>query len=72
MLTQTILVGLIVAGAAGWVAWRLLLPASIRARLRRCAGLAATRPAAGCSGCPGCGGGRRNRSEGVPYHMQKD
>ncbi len=31
---QTVAVYVIVAGAAAWVVWRMILPATIRARLR--------------------------------------
>ncbi|WP_434621806.1 hypothetical protein [Azospirillum sp. B2RO_4] len=52
---ESILVGTIVAAAFAWVAWTILLPASLRNRLRRLAG----RPvppqgAGGCGGCCGC------------------
>jgi hypothetical protein len=45
---ETVLVSLIVGAAALWVVWALLLPASVKGRLRaRCGGK---------GGCDRCGG----------------
>jgi hypothetical protein len=51
---QNILVGLIVVAAFAWVAWTILLPASLRDRLRRLAGRPVPSQAGGCGGCCGC------------------
>ncbi|MBP2297426.1 hypothetical protein [Azospirillum picis] len=61
---ESILVGFIVAAAFLWVAWSILLPASVRVRLRRLAGHppeAQSRASSGCAGgCCGCdAAGRR-------------
>lgn len=47
----------IVAAAAAFVLWRVVLPAGLRARLRRAAGrdCVSESPASGCpGGCSGC------------------
>lgn len=53
---ESILVGLIVAAAFAWVAWTILLPASLRNRLRRLTGRPVpSQTAGGCGGgCCGC------------------
>jgi hypothetical protein len=47
---QTAAVCVIVAAAAAWITWRLLLPTTWQARLRTLAGRAPARPPDGC-GC---------------------
>lgn len=51
---ESLIVGLIVAAAFAWVAWTILLPASLRNRLRRLAGRPVPAQAGGCGGCCGC------------------
>ena len=52
---ESLVVGLIVAAAFAWVAWTILLPASLRNRLRRLAGRPVPSQAGGCGGgCCGC------------------
>lgn len=56
----------IVAVATLFVLWRVVLPASLRARLKRAAGSdCATRaPAGGCAGgCAGCGAAKQAKGE---------
>lgn len=50
---QTLLTGLIVAACAGYVLWKLLLPAAWRGRILRALGRQAP-PSAGACGCDGC------------------
>lgn len=52
---ESLIVGLIVAAAFAWVTWTILLPASLRNRLRRLAGRPVPSQAGGCGGgCCGC------------------
>ncbi|MDR3537407.1 MAG: hypothetical protein P4L71_13000 [Acetobacteraceae bacterium] len=57
---QQILVLVLVVVAGAWVAWTLILPRSVTARLRRLVGLQAADPACACSGCSKCGTGNRS------------
>jgi len=47
-MAQTIVVGLLVAAAAGWIGWRIWRWASALLGRKR---------TGGCPGCGGCGGG---------------
>jgi len=47
-MTQTILVGIVVAAAVGWIGWRMWRWAAALLGRKRSGG--------GCPGCGGCGG----------------
>lgn len=54
---QDLIAGTAVLLAFAWVLWRLVLPAGLRGRLRRLAGVRPRDAAAGaCGGCCGCTG----------------
>lgn len=55
---QDLIAGAAVLLAFLWVLWSLVLPARVRDRLRRRAGMAAAAGPGGCGGCSGCGGRR--------------
>ena len=54
---QDLIVLMLVAVAAAWLGWTLILPRRLQQRLRHVAGRPAPGTGSACRDCGGCGGG---------------
>ena len=55
-MAQDAVVAVLVAAAAGWVLWKLVLPRAVTDRLRRGVGKEGSAERSACGACGGCGG----------------